>query len=86
MGKLNVSSVMMAPSEMQSLMASPENEKKDLDNRVFGGSKVRSTGGIKRHNARLEGFLHEADKTEEVNEMLIDAIKAKLAILDSMDD
>lgn len=30
--------------------------------------------------------MNEANQTEEVNEMLIDAIKAKLAILDSMDD
>ena len=30
--------------------------------------------------------MSEAEETEEVNEMLIDAIKAKLAILDSMDD
>ena len=34
----------------------------------------------------MDNFLNEANQTEEVNEMLIDAIKAKLAILDSMDD
>lgn len=90
MGKLNVSSV-HAPSDMQSLIASPEQSKKKiLDERVFGSAggmnKVRSQVGIKRKNSRLDNFLSEAEQTEEVNEMLIDAIKAKLAILDTMDD
>ena len=30
--------------------------------------------------------MNEAEQSDEVNEMLIEAIKAKLAILDSMDD
>jgi len=55
---------------------------------VFGSglNKVKSQSGIKRRNSRLDTFLSEAEQTEEVNEMLIDAIKAKLAILDTMDD
>ena len=88
MGRLNVSSV-HAPSDMQSLMASPEQtQKKELDSRVFGSglNKVKSVVGTKRKTSRLDTFLSEAEQTEEVNEMLIDAIKAKLAILDNMDD
>ena len=43
MGKLNVSSV-KAPSDLQSLTASPPmNERKELDSRVFGGVKKRIT-------------------------------------------
>ena len=40
----------------------------------------------KQAKSNIDLFLNEAEQTEEVNEMLIDAIKAKLAILDSMDD
>ena len=47
---------------------------------------VKSVTGVKRRNSKLDLFLSEADQKEEVNEMLIDAIKAKLAILDTMDD
>lgn len=58
---------------------------------MFGTGKKRNlhankTGGQKKINSDIDVFLDQAEKTEEVNEMLIDAIKAKLAILDSMDD
>ena len=91
MGKLNVSSV-MAQSEAQSMLASsPEqNERKDLELRAFGSvgkaSKISKKAVPRRANSRMTNFLSEAEQTEEVNELLIDAIKAKLAILDQMDD
>ncbi len=91
MGKLNVSSV-KATSDIGSVVASPPmNEKKELDGHVFGTGKRRNlnydTGNNqKKINSDIDVFLDQAEKTEEVNEMLIDAIKAKLAILDSMDD
>lgn len=90
MGKLNVSSV-KAPSEAPSeLMASsPEqNDRKELEGRAFGtSSRVRVKKALpKRKDSRMSAFLSNAEQTEEVNELLIDAIKAKLAILDQMDD
>ena len=94
MGKLNVSSV-RAPSDYGSVVASPPqlmNEKQTLDSHVFGTGKKRNLHantnkpGQKKINSDIDVFLDQAEKTEEVNEMLIDAIKAKLAILDSMDD
>lgn len=89
MGKLNVSSV-MAPSEAPSMLmaSSPEqNDRKELDGRAFGtsGKKVKKVS-LKRKDSRMSAFLSNAEQTEEVNELLIDAIKAKLAILDQMDD
>jgi len=39
-----------------------------------------STLGIRKHSIDLS-----ADEGDEVNDMLLDAIKAKLAILDSID-
>ena len=66
------------------MMASPEQTtKKELDARAFGSGKpLKPKAQVKRKNSRLDMFLNEAEQTEEVNEMLIDAIKAKLAILD----
>ena len=40
----------------------------------------------RQSGANLDIFMNEAEQSDEVNEMLIEAIKAKLAILDSMDD
>ena len=91
MGKLNVSSV-RAISDAQSVVASPEQQKrKELDGHVFGGNRNRprissQKGTTRAPSQKLDEFLNEANQTEEVNEMLIDAIKAKLAILDSMGD
>ena len=84
MGRLNVSSV-KAPSEMT---ASPEqNTRKDLDAMVFGtAGNSKNVQNKPKKNSRLDLFMSEAEQTEEVNDMLIDAIKAKLAILDQMDD
>ena len=65
--------------------ASPQLNK-DLDIRAFGRQKAselyHQPGAT---NERLEYELGVADEGEEVNDMLIDAIKAKLAILDEMD-
>ena len=98
MGKLNVSSV-RAMSDAHSVVASPEqNKRKELESHVFGsrnkagvggGSRISSVKGTTKAEERskkLDAFLTEANETEEVNEMLIDAIKAKLAILDTMGD
>ena len=45
-------------------------------------------GGTRKERLKMEEQfdLMDANETEEVNDMLIDAIKAKLAILDTMDD
>ena len=59
---------------------------RDLDVRAFGAKKAAELyypPGQK--NGRLDYELGVADEGEEVNDMLIDAIKAKLAILDEMD-
>ena len=59
---------------------------KDLDVRAFGRKAAREMNNPPgTANDRLEYELGVADEGEEVNEMLIDAIKAKLAILDEMD-
>ena len=67
------------------------NERKILDSHVFGSKgKIftpdRLSKQKKKSNAKISMFMSEAEQTEEVNSMLIEAIKAKLAILDSMDD
>ena len=81
MQRVDISTVHV-PSDVT---ASPQLNR-DLDVRAFGSKKAADLyypPGQK--NARLDYELGVADEGEEVNDMLIDAIKAKLAILDEMD-
>ena len=85
--RVDISSVHVASD------ASPQLNKdlRILDRRAFGGYGVKSqlftneTPAPGTVDSKIEWELNVADEGEEVNEMLIDAIKAKLAILDEMD-